>query len=108
MLLLLLLLLLQPFSQQVHAQWQECSSQGAFVGMYGSQTLANLTAFRSNLLGNIWKSYDPAGEHGGKRRNIIQHNLMLRKKAAAAAAAALPRVSLCKCRQPGLRSCRHI
>uniref|UniRef100_A0A383V8V7 Methyltransferase domain-containing protein n=1 Tax=Tetradesmus obliquus TaxID=3088 RepID=A0A383V8V7_TETOB len=27
--------------------------------MYGSQALANLTIFRSNLLGNVWQSYNP-------------------------------------------------
>ncbi|KAF6255991.1 hypothetical protein COO60DRAFT_1702558 [Scenedesmus sp. NREL 46B-D3] len=59
MLLVLLLLL----SQHVHAQWQECSSQGAFIGIYGSQALANLTAFRSNLLSCIWQSYDPAASY---------------------------------------------
>jgi hypothetical protein len=61
--MLLVLLLLLPLSQQVQAQWQECSTQGAFIGMYGSQALANLTAFRSNLLSNVWQSYNPEGVH---------------------------------------------
>jgi hypothetical protein len=61
--MLLVLLLLLPFSQQVQAQWQECSSQGAFIGMYGSQALANLTSFRSSLLSHVWQSYNPEGMH---------------------------------------------
>jgi hypothetical protein len=61
--MLWLLLLLLPWGQQVQAQWQECSSQGAFIGMYGSQALANLTTFRSNLLSHVWQSYNPDGAH---------------------------------------------
>jgi hypothetical protein len=61
--MLWLVLLLLPWGQQVQAQWQECSSQGAFIGMYGSQALANLTTFRSNLLSHVWQSYNPEGTH---------------------------------------------
>lgn len=59
----LVLLVLLPLSQHAQAQWQHCSTQGAFIGMYGNQALANLTIFRSNLLGNVWQSYNPEGAH---------------------------------------------
>jgi hypothetical protein len=82
--MLWLLLLLLPWGQQADAQWQECSSQGAFIGMYGSQALANLTTFRSNLLSHVWQSYNPEGAHNnssstssGETHAMMEHGFTL-------------------------------
>ncbi|KAF6251797.1 methyltransferase domain-containing protein [Scenedesmus sp. NREL 46B-D3] len=56
----LLALLLGPM--MAAAAWHECNSQGAFPGLYGSQVLANLTVFRSDLLSKVYPSFNTEAE----------------------------------------------
>eukprot|EP00879_Flechtneria_rotunda_P001331 GHRR01001481.1.p1 GENE.GHRR01001481.1~~GHRR01001481.1.p1 ORF type:complete len:390 (+),score=80.39 GHRR01001481.1:272-1441(+) len=52
----------QPFAAAVslYNAWHECNSQAVYGGLYGAETLSNLTYFRSNLLSHIWASFDPS------------------------------------------------
>ncbi len=57
------LLLLGTFAAAAHAytytSWHECSAQAVYGGIYGAEVLANLSDFRSGLLGQVWQSFDP-------------------------------------------------
>jgi hypothetical protein len=59
LLLLQLLIALQAASAYTYTSWHECSAQAVYGGMYGAEVLGNLSDFRSNLLGHVWKSFDP-------------------------------------------------
>jgi hypothetical protein len=42
-----------------YTSWHECSAQAVYGGIYGAEVLSNLSDFRSGLLSQVWKSFDP-------------------------------------------------
>lgn len=59
LLLLQLLIVLQAASAYTYTSWHECSAQAVYGGIYGAEVLGNLSDFRSSLLSQVWKSFDP-------------------------------------------------
>jgi hypothetical protein len=49
----------QRSAASTYGNWHECSAQAVYGGMYGAELLANLSSFKSGLLGHVWRTFDP-------------------------------------------------